>query len=304
MTHWNNLDSVKGTIKDKVDQQLEHILSQNTSQAPELLRVMHYSALGGGKRVRPMLCFASAQLFDPDYLNNPAVLAVGCAVELIHAYSLVHDDLPAMDDDDLRRGRATAHKAFSEAGAILAGDALQTLAFQVLSQAPGMMPENILASINLLAEASGHNGMAGGQMIDLQAVGHNLSLDAMTNMHRLKTGALIRASVLLGARAVGCIDRTQLEQLASYGREIGLAFQIQDDILDCTSSTEELGKQQGADAEKDKPTYVSLLGLDGAKEQLDQTYQQAIQALHIFNERRQEKSLLEQIADYIVARTH
>lgn len=299
----SNLDSFRHAVSSKVDQQLSNLLSVTSSPAPRLMMAMNYSSLGGGKRVRPLLCFASARLFDQNAINNPAVLSAACAVELIHAYSLVHDDLPAMDDDDLRRGRPTTHKEFDEPTAILAGDALQSLAFEVLCKTDGLPQEVIVNSIDILAEASGHAGMAGGQMIDLEAAGtaqDAADIDALVNMHNMKTGALIRASVILGALAAGCTKANQLDALGSYAEKIGLAFQIQDDILDCTASTEVLGKQQGADAERGKPTYVSLSGLEGAKEKLRLAHTQATRYLEEF----EEKSLLLQIADYIVDRTH
>lgn len=310
MTQSSDLESFTYSVKNKVDQQLNLILNSSEAKAPSLVSAMNYATLGGGKRVRPLLCFASAQLFDPNSLESNVVLSAACSVELIHAYSLVHDDLPAMDDDDLRRGRATVHKEFDEATAILAGDGLLTLAFEILSSTTDMPAEALVKCISLLAEASGHNGMAGGQMIDLNAVGNQLDIDALINMHSMKTGALIRASVMLGAMAAGCIDPGRLGSIQAYAEKIGLAFQIQDDILDHTSSTEVLGKQQGADAQLGKPTYVSLLGIDGAREKLHLAHQQAIASLHNLQkqcdseQKGQVKTLLEQIADYIVARTH
>ena len=299
MTHGLNLGSFKNSVSNRVDQQLNHLLTPSCALAPGLVQAMDYATLGGGKRVRPLLCFASARLFDRDCIDNEAVLSAACAVELIHAYSLVHDDLPAMDDDDLRRGRPATHKKFDEATAILAGDALQSLAFEVLSKSE--MPAEVrVRSISLLADASGHMGMAGGQMIDLNAVGNDLDTDALVKMHSMKTGALIRASVVLGALASGCTDAEQLNALGAYANKIGLVFQIQDDILDCTSTTAELGKQQGADAERGKPTCVSLLGLDGAREKLQLAHGQAMGALHGISV--EENSLLGQIADYIVDR--
>ena len=267
---------------------------------------MRYSVLGGGKRIRPLLCFASAQLIQQithknSALENTAVLAGACAIELIHAYSLVHDDLPAMDDDDLRRGRPTTHKKFDEATAILAGDALQTLAFEVLSNIDSNHNQATLKAITLLAKASGMAGMVGGQMVDISVVGNNPGLNELAQMHSMKTGALIKASVLLGAILSGCEDTQQFSALSLYSEKIGLAFQIQDDILDCTASTEILGKQQGADEALGKPTYVSLLGLDGARSKLTQTHSEALASLSHFGDNNH---LLAQIADYIVARVN
>ena len=304
MSHSPDLDSFKHRVSHKVDQQLKSILTP--AHKSRLIDAMNYAVLGGGKRVRPLLCFASAELVQPNALESQAVLSAACAVELIHAYSLVHDDLPAMDDDDLRRGRPTTHKQFDEATAILAGDALQTLAFEVLSEASGMSADALIKSIRLLAEASGHAGMAGGQMVDLQAVGKQLDIHELTQMHSMKTGALIKSSVLLGAVAAGCDNEETLAALSAYAMKIGLAFQIQDDILDHTASTETLGKKQGADAELGKATYVALLGLERAKEKLQLAHSEAIQALDaIYTQgNSQDKPLLLQIADYIVARTH
>lgn len=287
-------------VIEKVDNRLNQFFSQKDEQVSTLVEAMSYSTLGGGKRVRPLLCLAAARLFDRDALKRDSAIATACSVEFIHAYSLVHDDLPAMDDDDLRRGRPTTHKKYDEATAILAGDSLQTLAFEVLANETGLPSGSIVKLIRLLARASGKSGMVGGQAIDIQAVGNQMTLDELIEMHGMKTGALIRASVLMGAVAGGCQDEDQLSLLDQYAKEIGLAFQIQDDILDCTSSTEVLGKQQGADVELDKPTYVSLLGLDGARQKLAVSHSRAVSNLKSFGE----NTLLEQLADYIVERTH
>src|ERR1700729_1375250 len=223
-----------------------------------------YAVLGNGKRLRPLLvyCTGEALQVPVNILDAPAA-----AVELIHSYSLVHDDLPAMDDDDLRRGQPTTHRAFDEATAILAGDALQVLAFSLLSRdrAAGVSSEARLKMIHILADASGTAGMAGGQALDLSAVGRNLNLEELETMHRLKTGALIRASVLLAAACAPGLTPSEWEALDGYAQDIGLAFQIQDDILDVEGSTEDLGKTAGADAARDKPTYPSVLGLGAAK---------------------------------------
>jgi farnesyl diphosphate synthase len=223
-----------------------------------------YAVLGGGKRLRPLLVYCTGEA-----LNIPARVldAPAAAVELIHAYSLVHDDLPAMDDDDLRRGQPTTHRAFDEATAILAGDALQVLAFSLLSRdrTPGITSDARLKMIEILADASGTAGMAGGQAIDLAAVGQSLTLEELEAMHRLKTGALIRASVLMAAACAPGLSRDAWDALDAYSRDIGLAFQIQDDILDVEGKTEEIGKTSGADAARAKPTYPSVLGLEAAK---------------------------------------
>jgi geranylgeranyl pyrophosphate synthase len=223
-----------------------------------------YAVLGGGKRLRPLLVYCTGEA-----LNIPASVldAPAAAVELIHSYSLVHDDLPAMDDDDLRRGQLTTHRAFDEATAILAGDALQVLAFSLLSRdrTPLSTPDAKLKMIEILADASGTAGMAGGQAIDLAAVGRSLTLEELEAMHRLKTGALIRASVLMAATCAPALSRDAWNALDGYSQDIGLAFQIQDDILDVEGKTEEIGKTSGADAARAKPTYPSVLGLEAAK---------------------------------------
>ncbi len=238
----------------------------NPKIAPQRLHAaMRHAALGGGKRMRPLLVYAAGTLTGADeaVLDAPAA-----AVELIHAYSLVHDDLPAMDDDALRRGQPTVHVAFDEATAILAGDALQTLAFEVLaaSQAGAVLR---VAWLQTLARASGVAGMCGGQALDIDATGQRQSVEALQQMHALKTGALIRASVRLGALAGG-VDEDTLQRLDAFAEALGLAFQVRDDILDVEASSEVLGKTAGKDAAQDKSTYPALLGMDGAKAKLDE----------------------------------
>ncbi len=235
------------------------------NNSPERLhQAMRYATLDGGKRVRPALVYATGHLFGVSLatLDVPA-----CAVELIHAYSLVHDDLPAMDDDDLRRGRPTCHRAFDEATAILAGDALQTFAFELLAADPALtIPVSArLKMVATLARASGVAGMCGGQALDIDATGHSLDLAGLSRMHRYKTGALIRASVRLGALAAPTVTEPQLERLDQFADAIGLAFQIRDDILDVEGDTAEMGKNQGSDEQRNKSTYTRLLGLEGAK---------------------------------------
>lgn len=263
-----------------------------------LHQAMRYTVLGGGKRVRPLLAYATgAAVGAPgDRLDIPA-----SAVELIHAYSLVHDDLPAMDDDDLRRGRPTCHRAFDEATAILTGDALQTLAFQILAHAPGLdvEPQVRLRMIDTLARASGSRGMAGGQAIDLAAVGQTLDIAQLEDMHIHKTGALIRASVLLGALCAGRLDEPRIEQLDRYAKCIGLAFQIQDDILDVTGDTATLGKTAGADTARAKPTYPALLGLEGARQRATELLAAANDSLNGFGP---EADALRGLAEYIIRR--
>lgn len=247
---------------------LDRALPHATATPRRLHQAMRYAVLGGGKRIRMLLAWAAcAAVGAPPARADHAA----AAVELIHAYSLVHDDLPAMDDDALRRGRPTCHIAFDEATAILAGDALQALAFEVLATDPGLAGDPARAADLMLrlGRACGSAGMAGGQAVDLEAVGRALDLDALAAMHRLKTGALIRAAVALGARAGGEDDDDVLDALDRYADHLGLAFQIRDDVLDVEGETATIGKQQGADAARDKPTYVSLLGLDGARAALE-----------------------------------
>ena len=282
-----------------VDAALEKLLCTPSIELQRLYEAMRYSVINGGKRVRPLLVFASCQA-----LGGKIEQAYGaaCAVELIHAYSLVHDDLPAMDDDDLRRGQPTTHKAFDEAYAILAGDALQSLAFYALGdeQLSPVSCQQRLDMLKVLATASGAAGMVGGQAIDLSSVGQAISLDTLELMHRHKTGALIQASVRLGALASNHATPLVLDALERYAQAIGLAFQVQDDILDVTSDTQTLGKQQGSDREHNKPTYPALLGLAEAQSYAYTLRDQAQNAISGFD---QQADQLRQLADYIVSRT-
>ncbi len=273
--------------------------SHEPASAERLMAAMDYSLFNGGKRVRPLLVYAAAQAVgaNMEQADSPAA-----AVEMIHAYSLVHDDLPAMDDDDLRRGQATCHIAFDEATAILAGDALQTQAFAILSEPnSALSPQQQLSMIQILAQGSGLFGMAGGQSLDLEAVDKEVQLSYLENMHKHKTGALITASVLLGAHCQPSVEQDTLQALREYSYAIGLAFQVQDDILDVTSDTQTLGKTQGADMANNKPTYVSLLGLEGAQQKAKQLHQQALSVLQPLGA---PASRLQDIADYIIARRH
>ena len=274
---------------------LEH-LQQRQPRLQRLFEAMRYSVTIGGKRVRPLLAYAACEALGGSRQQADATAA---AVELIHAYSLIHDDLPAMDDDDLRRGQPTCHRAFDEASAILAGDGLQALAFDWLSRL-GDYPDSIrLQMIQRLAQAAGPLGMVGGQAIDLGAVGEKIDLDTLENMHRHKTGALIRASVQLGALASGQASPAQLQALSDYAEAIGLAFQVQDDILDVESDTATLGKHQGADIARDKPTYPALLGMDAAKAYALELRDQALHALRPFDTAAEP---LRELARYIVER--
>lgn len=280
------------------EQVLQRQLARLELLAPRLNEAMSYSLIGNGKRIRPVLAYASAQAVAE---ISPAVDAVGCALECVHTYSLIHDDLPAMDDDDLRRGRPTCHIAFDEATAILAGDALLTLAFQILADIPDCKPQTIVSLVRELATASGASGMVGGQALDLAAVSQQPELAEVEIMHRHKTGALIRASVAMGALATESATELQLQSLDEYAAAIGLAFQVQDDILDATGDEAAMGKRQGADALRDKPTYVSLLGLDGARQKAQELHAQALQALEDFDERA---APLRALSAFIVERSN
>lgn len=281
-----------------VEKALDKWLPSPDVQPQHLHEAIRYAVLGDGKRIRPVLVYATGETFglELNTLDGPA-----CAVEMIHAYSLIHDDLPAMDNDDLRRGRPTCHMAFDEATAILAGDALQALAFHVLAHDDGIKidSDQRVRMIDILAQASGSRGMAGGQAIDLASVGKNLNIAELENMHIHKTGALIRASVELGALAKQDIDETSFNNVSHYAKCIGLAFQIQDDILDIESDTETLGKPQGSDIERNKPTYPNLLGLSGAKQAAKQLLDEALDSLSEFD---QQADPLRWIATYIVQR--
>lgn len=281
---------------EQVDAQLETIIPESSGPGAELFDAMRYSVFNGGKRMRPALCFAAAEAIGESSSN---ITGVAAAVEMIHAYSLIHDDLPAMDDDDLRRGVPTCHIQYNEATAILAGDALQSLAFKQLSELD--LPASVsLQLVALLSNLAGCNGMATGQAIDLASKGKQLSADELSYMHNHKTGALIEASVLMGATATNKASVEQLEALKKYSRAIGLAFQIQDDILDVESSTEELGKSQGSDSDKDKPTYTSILGIETARLEAERLYQQSLEALSTFGDRAQS---LRALAKFIVHRS-
>ena len=282
----------------RVEQALDRCLPAASLHPKRLHEAMRYAVLGGGKRVRPVLVYATGAALgvDADVLDGPA-----CAVELIHAYSLIHDDLPAMDDDDLRRGQPSCHRAFDEATAILAGDALQTLAFFILAHDPSMTVDarGRLAMVESLALAAGSRGMVGGQAIDFAAVGRNLDIAELENMHIHKTGALIRAAVKLAALSVPDLNQTALQQLDHYAKCVGLAFQIRDDILDVEGDVALIGKRQGADVALNKPTYPSLLGMAEAKRRAAYLHEEALTSLTALDERADP---LRGLSHYIVDR--
>jgi geranylgeranyl pyrophosphate synthase len=291
------------SYRARIEQVLDRYLALPDAGTPRLREAMRYSTLGGGKRLRPALVYLTGESLGASLEDLDAPAA---AVELIHVYSLVHDDLPAMDDDDLRRGRPTCHRAYDEATAILVGDALQALAFSVLADdaraasvgAPAATATR-LAMIRTLAQAAGTAGMAGGQAVDLAAVGQRLSVDQVENMHRRKTGALIKGSVLLGAIGAGIQSGRDFQALELFGDEIGLAFQIQDDILDVEGDAAVLGKTTGADAALSKPTYPSTIGLPAARERARDLRDRAISALGPLGPR---SAPLVELAQFVVSR--
>jgi geranylgeranyl pyrophosphate synthase len=265
-----------------------------------LHEAMRYSVLGGGKRIRPALVFATAHALG---LPEDEVEAAACAVELIHVYSLVHDDLPAMDDDDLRRGRPTCHKAFDEATAVLVGDALQTLAFHVLTRDPALpaAPAIRLRLVELLAEASGTFGMAGGQAIDISVQGKKLDLAQVEELHARKTGALIRVSVMMAAACSPSLEARWHQALLGFVIPIGLAFQIQDDLLDVVGDVSTLGKPTGADSERGQPTHPAIIGIEASQERVRLLHEQALHSLAPFGMRAE---LLRSLADWLLARRY
>ncbi|MBT3811305.1 MAG: (2E,6E)-farnesyl diphosphate synthase [Gammaproteobacteria bacterium] len=296
----NALKDYLVTSQERVEKALQLRLPEKTILPRRLHEAMRYSTLDGGKRMRPMLTYSAGKALGiaPEVLDGPA-----CAVEMIHVYSLIHDDLPAMDDDDLRRGKATSHVAFDEATAILAGDALQALAFQILARDSSMnaSAETRINMINALTKASGSLGMVGGQAIDLESVGKKLTLPELENMHIHKTGALIRVSVQLATLSKPDLDSAMASKLDHYAKCIGLSFQVKDDILDEESDTATLGKTQGKDQDNDKPTYPALLGLVGAKQKAQDLHEQAVDSLSGFGT---EADLLRDLSLYIIQRDH
>lgn len=298
MTQSSDFSQRLASYQSRIEQVLDECLELPDPGTARLREAMRYSALGGGKRLRPVLVYVTGESLGAslDRLDAPAA-----AVELIHVYSLVHDDLPAMDDDDLRRGRPTCHKAFDEATAILAGDALQALAFAVLAgdTLGAIEPEVRISMIRTLAASAGTSGMAGGQAVDLGAVGKTLGVTEVENMHRRKTGALIQGSVLLGALAAGIPEGAELTALGAFGAQIGLAFQIQDDILDVEGDASVLGKATGADAAHSKPTYPSTVGLAASRERAKELRDQAVAALEPLGRRGR---MLAELAHFVVSR--
>ena len=296
----DSLDQFLAHCQQRVESVLRQLLTAAPQKSAKLQEAMAYASLNGGKRVRPVLVYASAMATGSDLQQADKAAA---AVELVHCYSLVHDDLPAMDDDDLRRGKPTVHKAFDEATAILVGDALLTLAFQALADAEqeGIPAQGCLNMVRILARAAGHLGMVTGQALDFEAVGKTLAIEQLEAMHALKTGALISASVELGASCSPDLPDGQMAALKSYASHVGLAFQIQDDILDVTGDTTTLGKPQGSDLALNKPTYTSILGLDEARSKALALASAAVNDLEEFTENA---NMLRKLALFIVERIH
>ncbi len=282
---------------ERVDQAILKSFDDQVSAASGLKTAMHYAATGGGKRVRPLLIYATASLTGKELDQVPGVDACAVAVELFHTYSLVHDDLPCMDNDDLRRGRPTVHKAFDEASALLVGDALQTMAFQLIAQSTLNDAQKVQV-ITSLSTAGGMAGMAGGQAIDLASVGKKLKQNELEQMHRLKTGALLRTAVQIGAIAIS-LNEQEKKSLDVFASALGLAFQVVDDVLDASSDSQTLGKTAGKDAAANKPTFVSLMGLGGARDFADKLHQEALDSLSIWGDNA---DLLRAIASKVVNR--
>ena len=298
MSNQDHFQSYLEHCQQRVNTALDKCLPEEDPPEHNLAEAMRYSVVSGGKRIRPIMVYAAGATMgvEEKILDAPA-----CAVEMIHAYSLIHDDLPAMDDDDLRRGQPTCHKAFDEATAILAGDALQALAYEILTdETCTTLPDHHrVQMLKLLTQASGAHGMAGGQAMDLASVGKMLTLEQLEAMHRLKTGALIRGSILLGAMCNPDINESELNMLDNYSHCIGLSFQIQDDILDVIGDTETLGKPQGSDQEQKKPTYPAILGLEASKQRALEQHEQALKHIEPLGERAES---LRQLSAYIVER--
>lgn len=296
MTSLPNLDSYQTRINTFLNEKIDQL----PVNAPKLLEAMRYGLLIGGKRMRPYLAYITGEALG---LALSDVDGIAASLECIHAYSLLHDDLPAMDDDDLRRGQPTCHKAFDEATAILAGDSLQTLAFDILANHPfsEKIQHKQIKLIQRLVQASGYQGMCGGQALDLAATNQQISLAALEQLHSLKTGALLQASVLMVADCADDITAEQQNSLADFAKFVGLAYQVRDDIIDITSTEAELGKPSGSDVAANKSTYPALLGLAGAQKKADELFAQSLQALATLPYNTHN---LEKFATFIVNRTH
>ena len=295
------MDTVTTTWLEQSAQRIDAELGKSFAHLKEpafrLQHAMQYAVMGGGKRIRPLLVYAAASLKGQALDQVPGIDAAAVAVELFHTYSLVHDDLPSMDNDDLRRGRATVHKAYDEATALLVGDALQTMAFELIAKST-LNDSQKIKIIHMLAKAGGLAGMAGGQAIDLESVGVPLSQPELERMHHLKTGALLRACVGMGGIAIN-LDESQLQQLDAYASALGLAFQVVDDILDATADSQTLGKTAGKDAAADKPTFVSLMGLGGAQDFAKKLHQESIDSLSVWGDNA---NLLKSLANKVLYR--
>ncbi len=295
-----DLNKVLNHFSKRVEQFFEQHLPSENETPVTLHQAIRYAAMGSGKRVRPALVYSTGEALS---IENSELDGIAAAIELMHCYSLIHDDLPAMDDDDLRRGKPTCHRAFGEATAILAGDAMQALAFSVITNKSIAGPaDNTRARLAyLLATAAGSLGMAGGQAIDLAAVNQDISIDTLEEMHRKKTGCLIQACIHMTQICSPDLSDDQRSNLLRFGEHLGLAFQIRDDILDVVSETAILGKPQGSDSQSNKPTYVSLVGLEEAETRCRDLLDQALECIQVFDDRA---ATLRSLADYIVCRKH
>lgn len=296
VTKLQNLD----VVQTRVNQYLDNKLQQLPINDPKLLDAMRYGLLIGGKRMRPYLAYCTGQVLQVEQQDIDGIAA---AIECIHAYSLLHDDLPAMDNDDLRRGKPTCHKAFDEATAILAGDSLQTLAFDIIAnhQFSATASKKQLNLLRILVNASGYQGMCGGQALDLSATGQTISLPELEKLHTLKTGALLSASVMMAAECSDLVSQQDKQHFTAFAHAIGLAYQVRDDIIDITSTDEQLGKPSHSDIDANKSTYPALLGLANAQAKADSLYQQALQSLDALPYNTQ---LLSNFATFIINRNH
>ncbi|PJO77204.1 geranyl transferase [Neisseria brasiliensis] len=298
MTQANDLKAWQQKAQAQTELLLERFLPSEHTKPAKLHEAMRYVTLGGGKRLRPLLVLAASELGEAD---NVAVEQAMAAIEMVHVYSLVHDDMPPMDNDSLRRGKPTCHVQYDEATALLVGDALQTQAFDVLSRATELPAARQLAMLATLAKASGSLGMAGGQAIDLANIGKAMNQAELEEMHGLKTGALIRAAVVLGALACPDLSDECIVRLDQYATKLGLAFQVIDDVLDCEADTATLGKTAGKDADNDKPTYVKLMGLTEARAYAEKLVAEAVALLQPFGDKA---AHLRQLAEFVTARKH